>query len=307
MNDLGPLHGRHKGGRVRQRPAAARGFRVAAALVTGLALAAGAALGPRAIGELERLARSRPFQVRRVAVVGAERLSPDAIVAAAGILAGTPLVDVDPRALAARVAALPGVRSARALRLPPDRIVVGVTERVARGVAAAGPGASPHLVSEEGVPFAAAQGREALGLPLLVAPGAHALGQADSGLAQAVKLARAARAAGFSVARVIVGADRTELRLDGLPARVRVGPAPYEPALGRLVQLVSRRPDLVVGATSIDVRFADRAVLQSDGAPKGAQQEAAARGSASLSTQPAAGKSAVGKDRGGERWHARTT
>ncbi len=293
MNELGrprrTLRSPRKGSRPRREPAPARGFLVVATAVMGLALAAGVAVGPRVGDELQRLARSSPFLVRSVAVVGAKRLSPATIADVAGIPGGSPLLDVDVEAVAARVSALPEVASARALRLPPDRVVVGVTERVAHGVAAAGPGGRPHLVCEEGVAFAPAQARDAVDLPRLTAPGRHRLGEPDPLLAQAAHVAAKAAAAGFAVAGVAVDDADADLRLKGLSARVRLGPAPHDQALARLVQLVARRPDLVDGATTIDVRFADRAVLRSDDAPKGAQQEAATRGSAPTSGEPAAG------------------
>jgi cell division protein FtsQ len=267
----------------------ARGFLIAAGLVSALALLAGVSVGPRAGAELLRIARGQPFQVRTVSVVGARRLAADRVARAAAVPGGLPLLDVDVEAVAARVAALPEVAAARALRLPPDRLVVGVTERVARGVAAAGPGGSPHLVCDEGVAFAPAAGREALGLPRLGSAGGARLGEADPGLARAAHVAAQAAAAGFAVARVEVDAHEASLHLAGLPARVRLGPAPHAAALARLVQLVARRPDLVGAATLIDVRFADRAVLRSDDAPEGAQQEATARGFASPSGEPAVG------------------
>lgn len=293
MNDLArprrTLHPSRKRSRRRAEATPARGFLVVSGAVIAIALGVGVAVGPRVGNEIQRLARSRTFRVRSVAVVGARRLSPTAIVDAAGVSGGSALLDVDVDAVAARVAALPEVASARVLRLPPGRVVVGVTEHVARGVAAAGPGGSPHLVCSEGVAFAPAQGREALRLPRLAAPGEPQIGEADAGLAQAAQVAAAAAAVGFAVAGVEVDGADARLQLNGLPARVRLGPAPHDQALARLVQLVARRPDLVAGATLIDVRFADRAVLRSDDAPKGAQQAATTRGFAPASTEPAAG------------------
>lgn len=293
MSDLSrprrTLRSPRNGSRPRREPAPARGFLVVSAIVIALALGVGVAVGPQVASELQRLARSRAFRVRSVAVVGAQRVSPTTIVDVAGISGGSALLDVDVEAVAARVSALPEVASARALRLPPGRVVVGVTERVAHGVAAAGPGGSPHLVCNEGVAFAPALGREALRLPRLAAPGRPQIGEADAGLAQAAQVAAAAAALGFAVAGVEMDGADTDLQLNGLSARVRLGPAPHAQALARLVQLVARRPDLVGSATLIDVRFADRVVLRSDEAPKGAQQEATTRGFAPASREPAAG------------------
>jgi cell division protein FtsQ len=272
-------------------------------VVSAIALLAGAAVGPQAGREVLDLVRGRPFQLRTVSVVGARRLAPETVARAAAVPGGFPLLDLDVEAVAARVAALPAVASARALRLPPDRLVVGVVERVARGVTAASP---PQLVCAEGVAFAPASESEAAGLPRLGSATPHAAGEPDAGLAEAARVAADAAALGFAVARVDVDDAGARLRLAGLGAEVQLGPAPHDAALARLVQLVARRPDLAAAATHIDVRFADRAVLRSD-APGGAPQEAAARGSAAPSDEPAVGQSAAGTRQGGWTWHARTT
>lgn len=267
-----------------------------------VALAAGALFGPKLAVELTRLARSAPFRVQTVSVVGAQHVTAQRVVAATGLQRGTPLLDVDPAAVALRVAELPQVDAARAVRLPPGRVVVGVHERVARGLVA-GAGGAAFLVCRDGVPFAPAGPGPHVDLPLLVTPGHPVAGQAEPGLTEAVAVAAAAAAAGFAVAEVRIsgseGAWDASVRLVGLAAEVALGRTPErDAALERLAKLVKHRPEWVAGATSIDVRFAGRGILRSDqpaetrdqrALPEGTPEATAARGYETPSNRPAAG------------------
>ena len=280
---------------VRGEAAAARrsgpvniGFLFAAVVAVG----GGALAGPHAAAELRRLARGESMRLEAIAVLGARRLSAAEVARATRLAPGTPLVAVDVAAVEERLEGLPAVASARALRLPPGRLVVGVVERQARGVAPAGPSGALHLVCAEGVPFAPASPREQAALPRLVVPGSPAPGRADGGLAEAVAVAGAAAQAGFAPAEIAVPArddpQGPALRLRGVAGRVLLGWDGREAALARLARLTARRPDLLAEATDIDVRFADRAVLRGggDAAPEGAQPAAATREGAAPSGPP---------------------
>ena len=267
-----------------------------------VALAAGVLFGPNLALQFTRLARSEPFRVQTVSVVGARRVDAQRVVAATGLQRGTPLLDVDPAAVATRVAGLPLVDAARAVRLPPGRVIVGVRERVARGLVA-GAGGAAFLVCGDGVPFAPAGPGPQADLPQLVTPGHAIAGQADPALAEAATVAEAARAAGFAVAEVQIrgadGARDASVRLHGLAAEVALGrSAGRDAALERLMKLMKQRPEWVAGATSIDVRFAGRGILRSDppvetrdqrALPEGAPEATAARGDETPSNRPAAG------------------
>jgi len=267
-----------------------------------VALAAGALFGPKLAVELARLVRSGPFGVQTVSVVGAQHVTAQRVVAATGLQRGTPLLDVDPAEVALRVADLPQVDAARAVRLPPGRVVVGVRERVARGLVAGAGGAS-FLVCAGGVPFAPAGPGPHLDLPLLVTPGHAVTGEAEPGLTEAVTVVEVVTAAGFAVAEVRISGSEGEwdasVRLVGLAAEVALGrKAERGAALERLVKLVTHRPEWVAGATSIDVRFAGRGILRSDQPaetrdqrtlPKGTPDATAIRGYEPPSNRPAAG------------------
>jgi cell division protein FtsQ len=89
--------------------------------------------------------------VRTVQVDGADSLTAEQVVAAAGIGTGTPLVRVDTATAAARVAELPQVAAVEVTRGWPETVVVTLVERVPVAVVADAGGRS--LVDRQGVLF----------------------------------------------------------------------------------------------------------------------------------------------------------
>jgi cell division protein FtsQ len=73
--------------------------------------------------------RARSPRLTRVEFVGLRALDAGQLWERAGLPGGTPLIDVDPAEVAARVASHPRVERAFALRLPPGRLLVRVEER----------------------------------------------------------------------------------------------------------------------------------------------------------------------------------
>ncbi len=129
------------------------------------------ALGAVAIlaGVAWALLGSKFLVVRSVEVTGPAAVSRTAVVAAAGIRLGTPLIRVDPAAVARRVERLTLVRSAQVRREWPDRIVISVQERTA--VLAVASGGGYEVIDKFGVVLRQAAGRPA-GLPVLHTPAA---------------------------------------------------------------------------------------------------------------------------------------
>ncbi len=78
--------------------------------------------------------RTPLLDVDRVTVTGTERTREDDIVRLAAVERGTPLVSVDPGAVARRVEELPWVASARVRRSWPSTVKIQVTERIAVAV-----------------------------------------------------------------------------------------------------------------------------------------------------------------------------
>jgi cell division protein FtsQ len=78
--------------------------------------------------------RTPLLDVDRVTVTGTERTSVEDVTQLAAVDRGTPLVSVDPGAVARRVEELPWVASARVERAWPSTVKIQVTERVAVAV-----------------------------------------------------------------------------------------------------------------------------------------------------------------------------
>ncbi len=102
------------------------------AIAAGGAAAGGWAVRTRSIdlAPLEAWVRGPDLSLRRVDFVGLAALDARALWESTGVARGTPLIDVDPAAVARAIAAHPRVARARAARVPPDRLVIGVTERI---------------------------------------------------------------------------------------------------------------------------------------------------------------------------------
>ncbi len=109
------------------------------------------------------------LDVDRVEVAGAERTAVASVVDAAGVTAGTPLVEVDAARVRARVARLPWVSGATVDRGWDGVVRVAVVERVPVAVLAAGEGSA--LVDAAGVVTAVVASRP-VGLPLVATGGA---------------------------------------------------------------------------------------------------------------------------------------
>ncbi|MCX6468688.1 MAG: FtsQ-type POTRA domain-containing protein [Corynebacteriales bacterium] len=92
------------------------------------------------------------MSVRSISVSGESAVDPASIVAASRIALGTPLLQVDTRPAAERVAAIPRIKSVRVTRSYPSGIDIDVVERVA--VAFVIRDGASHLLDVGGVDFA---------------------------------------------------------------------------------------------------------------------------------------------------------
>jgi len=100
---------------------------------------------------------------RNIVVTGVGAVTQDEVVAAAAVNPGTPLLQVDTDAVAARVAAIRRVASARVQRQYPSTLRVTVIERVPVVVKDFPDG--PHMFDRDGVDFAT--GPPPAGVPYL--------------------------------------------------------------------------------------------------------------------------------------------
>lgn len=102
--------------------------------------------------------------VRSVEVVGVKEISPEAVLKAADIEHGTPMVRLDADEAAARVAKLPRVFEVRVERSWPSTVEIIITER--SPVAVLRSGSEIHLVDGTGLDYAVVPAAPA-GLPTL--------------------------------------------------------------------------------------------------------------------------------------------
>jgi cell division protein FtsQ len=263
-----------------RRPRLLRRLLLGASVLGGVA--AGLAAAPSLRELVRELLRSERIQTRRIAVEGAQRLSAREVADATGVSAGTPLAELDVEGVLARLRAHPWIAQARAVRLPPDRLIVRVHEREPRGVTAAAESETPLLVDADGVPFAPATQRDLEALPRLAAPAPTAPGERSAALAGGIALAAAIERAGLGPVREISASAARDpvgfvFRLGRPEARVVIGHEDWETRLARLARLLAAGLPEADGAQEIDLRFAERAVLRGVGAPEGAPETAGER------------------------------
>lgn len=227
---------------------------------------------------------SRPLAA--IHVRGALQLAPDAVAEATGVAPGAALSSVDPQAVAARVAELPWIAEARAVRMPAGPLLVDVRERVPVALVEAGGEAA--FVDATGTAFAAAAADAGSELPRVRLDGKVALGEPDARLAAALELAYRLPEHGLAVPLEVQVAREGDpegfsLRLPGLAGRVVLGREAPEARLRDLVELLAAELPELASAPIVDLRFADRAVLGGAPSQGGAAQAASARGSAAAS------------------------
>jgi cell division protein FtsQ len=263
--------------RLRAHGRTGRGARPSRRRVALVALAAGAALGSVAGDAWIRFGGRT---VESISVRGASRLSPREVAAATHIPRGARLADVDPGAVVQALETHHWIASARALRLPTGRVVVDVVER--EPLAQLAVGERRFAIDAQGAAFAELGEGEETGLPRVLASEAPEPGAPDPLRAEAARLAERLPGLGLQAPEEVRIAppgdpEGISLRLPGLPAVVVLGRDALEERLRDLAKLLELRPDEASRAATIDLRFADQAVLRSAAAREGSR-DAALRG-----------------------------
>ncbi len=209
--------------------------------------------------------------LERIAVQGAARLAPDAIAAAARPLPDRPLGALDPESIGHAVAEEPWVASARTLRFPNGTLVVRIVERRAIARWQRAVEAPTRLVEPGGSHF---DGELATGGPLPLVRGEMRDGEVLP--SEALTILEE-----MSRHEVLRGdPERLTLHLPGDPAhtgyvlelgttgpRALLGRRLLPQRVARLAALLEEDEALARRARLIDLRYADRAVLQTEPAP----------------------------------------
>lgn len=199
---------------------------------------------------LDATLRGERFRLRHVDFTGLVALAPAELWTLAEVAGGTPLVDLDPEAVETRLSAHARVARVRAARLPPDRLVIGVSERVP----IAQDSADGLGLDAEGARFPLEPG-EAERLPIVTGKAARAL-----------PVIEAARELGVNVASVeTLREDAVRVRTLGRTALLVVGRDP-KASLADWRQLADSGLVEQTGAREVDLRFRGNPVLR--GFPK---------------------------------------
>jgi hypothetical protein len=207
-------------------------------------------LESRALGEL---ARGEVFRLHHVEFVGVRALDRDSLWKLTGIAANTPLVDLDPARAAAALAKHPRISRARAMRIPPDRLVIAVTERVPVAFELA----SGLALDQSGARFPPLPG-EAERLPQLSGEPRFAL-----------PVVAAARESGLNLASVqAAGAAEIHVRTLGRAVRLVVG-RDARASFADWRQLSDSDVVESTGAQEVDLRFKSNPVLRDLRKPAG--------------------------------------
>lgn len=204
------------------------------------------ALARAHLPSLETWLRGERFRLRHVDWLGLRTLDGPALVASLGIEAGTPLVDLDVDAIVEKLAKHPRVAFASGLRIPPDRLLLSVHERVP--IAWLEPGSVG--IDADGARFPLSP-TETAGLPRVTGDGGRAL-----------PLLRAARERGVILASVAAPAPGdVRFRPADLEVDVRVGSDPAR-ALADWERVAKTGLVRGYGAGEVDLRFANGAVMR---------------------------------------------
>jgi cell division protein FtsQ len=206
------------------------------------------------------LSRTPALDIDELAVTGAVQTPATDVVAASGLRIGQPLSEVGPAEAAARVEAMPWIRSAAVTRGWDGRVVLEVAERTAELQLADGAGGWLAVDGEGRVLGQGAQ--PAPGLPVLegVAP-APVGATVDPRVHDALHVARSLTPALRSRVTAIVAAEGGQLELTLRPVgRVRLGPPEAVPAKIRALQVLFGQVDLR-DLCGVDLRVPEAPVL----------------------------------------------
>src|SRR5262249_21557273 len=186
-----------------------------------LALVVGAWVGDDALAHLGGV-----WHVARVEVQGNTRLSGAEVARAARIAVGDGYAAADPRRLAGGLRQNAWIAEASAARLPGGTVVLRVRER--EPVAVIEGRGGPLGVDADGRPFAVLDARDVNDLPRLRCESPPRPGEADTRIAEAIRVARSFPKRGLALPREIALGKEADpeglvVRLPGLGARFVMG------------------------------------------------------------------------------------
>ncbi len=227
-------------------------------------------------------------RLRAISVQGHHRLPAREVAEATGLAKAATLDELQLEDLVERLARHPWIRSARVALLPTGTLIVSIEEREARAVLRGAGKEAALLLDEHCVPFASVEAPPDPRLPTLRTATAREAGKADGELCRALALAESVRDLAqpdaspsrnrYARSEVVLPEPGSELGwmlqtpsgeaviLGGGSAELLVG------RLANLERLLDSGIDAVERASTIDLRFANQAVLRGLASPDGASE-----------------------------------
>jgi cell division protein FtsQ len=245
----------------------------ASALLIGGSLAYGTVAGGHLSIVTEQLAALRDaaantagFNIASVALTGQKQISREDVLTAAGITGRTSLLFLDADAARKKLMTNPWIAEATVLKLYPNRLQIGITERQA--FALWQKNGQLSVVAEDGTVLEPYVARRFTGLPLVVGTGAQ-----ERAKELLTLIGHYPEVSASMAAAVLVAQRRWNLRLkNGMD--VRLPEADIENALATLVGLDHEKKLLSRDITTIDLRLPDRVTVRLSDEAAQAREEA---------------------------------
>jgi cell division protein FtsQ len=231
------------------------------ALVVGGAAAYGTVAGGHLSFVTDQLAAMRDgtanfagFNIASVSLTGQKQISREDVLSTAGITGRTSLLFLDAEAARKQLKANPWISEATILKLYPDRLQIGITERQA--FALWQKNGELSVIAEDGTVLEPFVARRFTGLPLVVGAGAQERAKEIlTLLGHYPELSKSITAA------VLVAQRRWNLRMkSGID--VRLPETDIETAIATLVDLDREKKILSRDITGIDLRLPDRVTVR---------------------------------------------
>jgi cell division protein FtsQ len=233
----------------------------ASALLIGGSLAYGAVAGghiseisDQITGLRDAAANTAGFNIASIALTGQQQISREDILTAAGITGRTSLLFLDADSARRKLKNNPWIAEATVLKLYPDRLQIGITERQA--FALWQKNGQLSVIAEDGTVLEPFVARRFTGLPLVVGEGAKERAKDILAL-----IGRYPEISTSMTAAVLVAQRRWNLRLkNGID--VRLPETDVETALATLVNLDREKKLLSRDIAAIDLRLPDRVTVR---------------------------------------------
>ena len=260
-------------------------------LLFGTSLLLGSALTPLLAEEAVGRWSGQAPTLSAISVLGNRRLPAREVALATGLSKAETLDGLQPDDIEERLARHPWIRAARVVLLPTGTLIVDIEEREARAVVRGTDTETGLFLDAHCVPFApveAARLPTDPPLPALRSPTPREIGRADRELCRALSLAESVRNFArpdasptrnrYARSEVLLPTPDSELGWllrEPSGSSVILGdgpPAQLSGRLARLERLLDSGIDALERASTIDLRFADQAVLRGvatrEGLPK---------------------------------------